>query len=82
MIWQTNKAPWTIYFYFFAQIHFDTEEEALEQTRAGKTWGFMVFPQNYSTFMYERAISGAEPTEEVLNGSIISFEMDMTSMSK
>ncbi|ODM96686.1 ABC transporter G family member 20 [Orchesella cincta] len=60
-------------------IPFDTEEEALEQTKAGKTWGFMVFPENYSTYMYERAISGAEPTEEVLNGSIISFEMDMTS---
>lgn len=61
------------------QIPFDTEEEALEQTKAGKTWGFMVFPANYSKNMYDRAISGGEPTEEILNGSIISFEMDMTS---
>lgn len=62
-------------------MNFDSEDVALEQVQKGDLWGYISFPANYSQAIFDRILSGGDPTNETLENSLISFEMDMTSKS-
>ncbi len=60
-------------------VSYETEEQAAAAVHLGDVWGYMVFPQEYSTFFYERSSSGANIDDEVFNKSEIVVKMDQTS---
>lgn len=60
-------------------VNFDDEATALKEVQKGDLWGYISFPENYSQAIFDRILSGGDPTNETLENSLISFEMDMTS---
>ncbi|CAL8072602.1 unnamed protein product [Orchesella dallaii] len=60
-------------------IHYKSEDEAIAAVHAGSVWGYILFPEGYSSYFYERAATGANVDEEVLNKSEIVVKMDQTS---
>ncbi|ODN00401.1 ABC transporter G family member 23 [Orchesella cincta] len=61
------------------QRFYKTEEEARYAVQRGKIWGFMSFPEEFSSAYYTKIASSALADEETLNGSSIALEMDETS---
>lgn len=59
-------------------VGFETEEQAITAVHEGTVWGFMVFPEDYSSFFYERSSSGANIDDEVFNKSGVVVRMDQT----
>jgi hypothetical protein len=55
-----------------------SEEEAVEEIQAGRLWGYMSVPENYSQHMGDRALSRNYATNETIDGTTISFRMDMS----
>jgi hypothetical protein len=53
-------------------------EEALDNVRAGTTWGYIRFPQNFSQHLTDRALTGNFAENETLESSTIQFRMDMS----
>ncbi|XP_034255676.1 ABC transporter G family member 23-like [Thrips palmi] len=51
---------------------------ALEAVRAGKAWGALYFPANYSRFLAARHVWGRYASDKALNHSEISVWMDMS----
>ncbi len=60
-------------------VSYENEEKAITAVHEGSVWGYMVFPQEYSSFFYERSASGANIDDEVFNKSEIVVKMDQTS---
>ncbi|CAL8072610.1 unnamed protein product [Orchesella dallaii] len=58
---------------------FNTEEDALTAVQEGKTWGFIKFPNEFSSLFWERAATGANVDEATLNGSEIIVRLDESS---
>jgi hypothetical protein len=53
-------------------------EEALEDVRSGKLWGYMSFPQNYTQHSLDRAVAGRFAENESISESTIEFRLDMS----
>ncbi|XP_035714198.1 ABC transporter G family member 20 isoform X1 [Folsomia candida] len=71
---------------FLAKIPTDTiylrdygsAELARGAVKAGKAWGFLNFPKNFSDDLYERATGGNTIENETLQASYVHVEMDYT----
>ncbi|OXA49624.1 ABC transporter G family member 20 [Folsomia candida] len=53
-----------------------SNELARDAVRAGKIWGFLSFPENFSDNVYERAAGANTIENETLQGSYVNAEMD------
>jgi len=60
-------------------VHYETEQEALKSVEKGHIYGFLTFPSNFSTELFNRLIAGPVPTNESIIGSTISVQLDMSS---
>lgn len=44
----------------------------------GHIWGYMTFPDNFSTYMVDRGVAGNLAENDTIYGSRIRIQMDMT----
>lgn len=63
---------------FFDLVAVKSEEEALEQVKLGKMWGYLSFPDNYTQHVGFRGAHGLYADNETLEGSIIKLKLDMS----
>lgn len=63
------------------QDQYQSIPAAIEAVRAGKAWGALYFPSNYSRFLAARHVWGRYASDKALNHSEISVWMDMSSES-
>lgn len=59
---------------------FENEVDALKATQEGSTWGYLMFPENFTEKLFERVMSGAFVDESTINASQITVRLDETSM--
>jgi len=59
-----------------------SKEEALSSVNKGNTWGYIEFPQNYSSSLTNKYAFGNFPDNESLLNSEISFHLDYSSKYK
>lgn len=65
--------------WIFLQKIYDNEETAVAAVKDATDWGYMVFPENYTNFMKERAIFGIHAEAEIIYGSRIKIRLDQSS---
>jgi hypothetical protein len=58
-----------------------SEEEALENVKNGKTWGYISFPKNYSEHLADRIVAGKFAENDTLAGSVVRLRLDMSRKS-
>jgi len=56
-----------------------SQEEALESVKEGKSWGYIEFPENYSSSLINKYAFGNFPDNQSLLHSEISFRLDYSS---
>lgn len=61
------------------QEPFPSVASALDAVRAGRAWGALYFPANYSRFLAARHVWGRYASDKALNHSEMSVWMDMSS---
>ncbi|CAL8085250.1 unnamed protein product [Orchesella dallaii] len=59
-------------------IYFGEENGAESAVHSGDIWGYLVLPAEFSSSMYERAISGSNVDEITLNSSEMNVKLDET----
>ncbi|ODM94472.1 ABC transporter G family member 20 [Orchesella cincta] len=59
---------------------YESEADAIESVKQTKDWGYMVFPENYTIHMRERAIFGIHAEASVIYGSRIKFRLDQSNL--
>jgi hypothetical protein len=60
------------------KVPMSSEQEALESVKIGNTWGYVVFPSNYSRRLENRVVTGNFPDNETLLESNIKIRLDMS----
>ncbi|CAL8069144.1 unnamed protein product [Orchesella dallaii] len=59
---------------------YESEADAVESVKQATDWGYMVFPENYTLHMRERAIFGIHAEPAVIYGSRIKFRLDQSNL--
>lgn len=67
---------------FFDFIPVRSEQEAVEQVKLGKMWGYLSFPVNYSQYVGFRSAHGLYADNETLDNSIVKVKLDMSRKKK
>jgi hypothetical protein len=60
------------------QKSYASVEDAVEDIKKGQIWGYINFPQNYSSYLIDRGANPAFALDETYDGSRITFDMDMS----
>lgn len=57
---------------------YESELEAIDNIHKGLIWGYMTFPENFSSAMENRAVSGSFADNETVYASRVKVQMDMS----
>ncbi|OXA63396.1 ABC transporter G family member 20 [Folsomia candida] len=59
---------------------YDNEEDAIRDVGDAKTWGYLLFHDNYTQSMKDRALFGTQTEPESIYGSRIKFRLDQSNL--